>query len=223
MIDGIQLKVCGLSSLVDAEWADKCGMDYLGFNFYPKSPRYVSHAQYAAMDRRLPERKRVAVCVEPSADELRWFIDQGFDRFQIHYRRELPPATIAAWSELITVDKLWLAPKVPPGSPFPTEVLPLARTFLIDTFQADKFGGTGKTGDWGQFRQLKQTHPDRTWILSGGLNPENVGEALNASGARLIDVNSGIESAPGVKDLTKMKAFCAALHRARTGESTPPS
>jgi len=215
MIDGVQLKVCGLSSLVDAEWADKCGVDYLGFIFYPKSPRYVSHAQYAAMDSRLPERKRVAVSVEPELGELRWFIDQGFDRFQIHFRAELPAARVAEWSELITVDKLWLAPKIPPGSPFPVETLPLARTFLLDTFQADKFGGTGKTGDWGHYRALKAQHPEKTWILSGGLNPENIGEALKATDARFVDVNSGIESAPGVKDLAKLKSFCVAVHQAR--------
>lgn len=215
MIDGVQLKVCGLSSLVDAEWADQCGVDYLGFIFYPKSPRYVSPAQYAAMDNRLPERKRVAVSVEPELDELRWFIDQGFDRFQIHFRADMPLPTVAAWSELITVDKLWLAPKIPPGSPFPAATLPLARTFLLDAFQADKFGGTGRTGDWAHYRTLKRDHPEKTWILSGGLNSANVGEALKATDARFLDVNSGIESAPGVKDLAKLQAFCVAVHQAR--------
>src|SRR4051812_24923907 len=84
MIDGIRFKVCGLTSLVDAEFADKCGADYLGFNFYPKSPRAISLAQYRAMLMRLPERKKVAVLVEPSVDELAGLRDAGLDYFQIH-------------------------------------------------------------------------------------------------------------------------------------------
>ena len=63
MVDGIQIKVCGLTSLVDAEFADACGVDYIGFNLYPKSPRYVSLAQYRAMAKRLPGRYTVAVKV----------------------------------------------------------------------------------------------------------------------------------------------------------------
>jgi phosphoribosylanthranilate isomerase len=215
MIDGIQLKACGLSSLIDAEWADQAGFDYLGFIFYPPSPRYVSPAQYAAMANRLPARQRVAVAVEPELDQLRWLIDQGFDRLQIHFRSDLPPETVAAWSDLTTIAKLWLAPKIPPGSAFPAATLPLARTFLLDTWKADKFGGTGKTGDWAHYRTLQREHPDKTWILSGGLNPDNIGEALQATDARFLDVNSGIESAPGVKDLAKLNRFCAAVHRAR--------
>ena len=69
MINGIRLKVCGLTSLVDADAADKIGADYLGFIFYPKSPRGITLTQYAAMKDRLPPRKRVAVCVEPTAAE----------------------------------------------------------------------------------------------------------------------------------------------------------
>lgn len=214
MTGGIQWKTCGLTSLVDAEAADEAGSDFLAFNFYPNSPRYVTHSQYQAMDNRLPERKRVAVSVEPELSEVRWFIEQGFDRIQIHFRLDLPIERVAAWSELVTADKLWLAPKLPPGMPFPTPLLPFARTFLLDTFATDKFGGTGKTGDWETFRALKAEHPEKTWILSGGLSPENIGEAVHATGARFLDVNSGVESAPGVKDTAKLKAFAAAVKRA---------
>jgi phosphoribosylanthranilate isomerase len=231
MIDGIQWKACGLTSLRDAEAADDAGADYLGFIFYSKSPRYVSHAQYQAMAPLLPERKqggtrplqRVAVSVEPELSEVQWFIEQGFDRLQIHFRVDLPLARVTAWSELITADKLWLAPKIPPGIPLPAALLPNARTFLLDTFATDKFGGTGKTGDWASYHELKAAHPDTTWILSGGLSPENVGEALRATDARFLDVNSGAESAPGVKDPAKLKAFAAAIQSALgTTRSTPP-
>ena len=82
-------------------------------------------------------------------------------------------------------------------------------TGLIITVQ-----GTGRTGDWGKFRRHREAHPTHAWILSGGLNPANIGEALVETGARSVDVNSGVESAPGVKDPAKLRAFAEALRAA---------
>jgi phosphoribosylanthranilate isomerase len=214
MINGIRLKVCGLTSLVDADAADAVGADALGFIFYPKSPRGITLTQYAAMKDRLPLRKKVAVTVEPSAAELAALVTQGFDYFQIHFGVQTPVATLAAWSQLTGRASLWLAPKLPPGQEVKPEWLPLADTFLLDTFHADKFGGTGETGDWAKFRHHREAHPARTWILSGGLNPGNVAAAVTATGARFLDVNSGVELSPGVKDPAKLKAFILALHSA---------
>jgi len=216
MIDGIRFKVCGLTSLVDAEFADKCGADYCGFIFYPPSPRHLSLAQYRAMAKRLPDRRRVAVSVEPALAELSAQADAGFDYFQIHYRPEIGPERVAEWSELVGAKRLWLAPKLPPGEDVPSSALSAARSILLDAFSPDKFGGTGRTGDWGKFARLQAAHPDHTWILSGGLDAGNIGEALRTSGATFVDVNSGVESAPGVKDPEKLKKFVVALHRART-------
>jgi len=214
MINGIRLKVCGLTSLVDADAADAIGADALGFIFYPKSPRGISLAQYVAMKDRLPPRKRVAVCVEPTATELAAFVTQGFDYFQIHFNPETPLAALTAWSQLTGRAQLWLAPKLPPGQDVKPEWLPLADTLLIDTFHADKFGGTGQTGDWTKFKSFRRAHPAKTWILSGGLNADNVAAAVAASGTRFLDVNSGVELSPGIKDPGKLKAFVLALHHA---------
>src|SRR6185369_648265 len=115
MINGTRLKVCGITSLVDADAADAVGADYLGFIFYPKSPRAVAPAQYKAMSERLPPRKRVAVCVEPSAAELAALVAMDFDRFQVHFNAATPIATIAGWSQLAGKARLWLAPKLPPA------------------------------------------------------------------------------------------------------------
>lgn len=219
MIDGIRLKVCGLTSLVDAEFADRCGADYLGFIFYPKSPRYIPLEQFRAMDPRLPQRRKVAVSVEPTPAELNEQLAAGFDYFQIHFRLEIEPERIAQWSELVGAKRLWLAPKLPPAVDVPEGALIAARFILLDTFSADKFGGTGQTGDWGKFARLQAAHRDHFWILSGGLNPENIGEALAQSGAKFVDVNSGIERAPGVKDEAKLKAFVVALHHAATARA----
>lgn len=211
MINGIRVKICGLTTLVDAEFADQCGMDYLGFNLYPKSPRHITLQTYLAMGKNLPERRKVAVTVEPSAEELRAMQDAGFDFFQIHFRHDLPRDQIAAWSAAVGADKLWLAPKLPPSMDVGTELLPLARFYLWDTFHAEGFGGSGKTGDWGKFARHQSAHPEKTWVLAGGLSPENIVTALQVSGARFVDVNSGVESAPGVKDHAKLARLVSVL------------
>ena len=194
MINGIRLKVCGLTSLVDAELADRAGADYLGFVLYAKSPRHVTPARFRAMVARLPDRRKVAVMVEPSAAELAEAAAAGFDFVQIHFPHDLAPGTVAAWAGVIGRQRLWLAPRLPPAATLPPALLPLAETFLFDAFHAEKFGGSGQTADWTKFRQHREAHPEKTWILAGGLNPDNVSVALKATGARLVDVNSGIEA-----------------------------
>ncbi len=214
MIDGIRIKVCGLTSLVDAEFADRCGVDYLGFILYPKSPRFIALETFRAMAARLPERRKVAVSVEPGAGELGAMAAAGFDFFQVHFRPEIGAARVAEWAGVVGADKLWLAPKLPPAADVDAALLPHADYFLLDTFHADKFGGTGTTGDWAKFARHQAAHADKWWILSGGLSPDNIGEALRASGAKFVDVNSGVESAPGVKDQGKLKRFIVRLHEA---------
>jgi len=214
MIGGIQIKVCGLTSLVDAGFADACGVDFLGFVLYPKSPRYVSIAQYRSMAGRLPERHKVAVTVEPDPGALLAMRDAGFDHFQVHFRHDLPLGRIEGWTHAVGAESLWLAPKLPPEVDVPASWLGLSRGILLDAFDASLFGGTGRTGDWSKFRRHSQQQPGRTWVLSGGLTPENIGEALLSTGARFVDVNSGVESAPGVKDHARLKAFVVAVHKA---------
>lgn len=214
MIDGIRIKVCGLTSLVDAEFADRCGVDYLGFILYPKSPRFVALETFQAMAKRLPERRKVAVSVEPTRAELGAMAAAGFDFFQVHFRPEVGAAKVAEWAATVGINKLWLAPKLPPAADLDSALLPHADYFLLDTFHAEKFGGTGATGDWAKFARHQAAHPEKWWVLSGGLNADNIGEALRASGAKFVDVNSGVESAPGVKDHAKLKRFIVRLHEA---------
>ena len=214
MINGIRIKVCGLTSLVDAEFADRCGVDYLGFVLYPKSPRHVAPTQFRAMAAKLPDRKKVAVMVEPSAAEMAEAIALKFDFFQVHFPHDLPLETVAGWSQAVRPGRLWLAPRLPPGVGLPPVLLPLAKTFLLDTYDPDKAGGSGRTGDWEEFRRCKAANPRMTWILAGGLNADIIGPALAATGARFVDVNSGVEAAPGVKDPEKLKSFIVRLHEA---------
>jgi phosphoribosylanthranilate isomerase len=218
MIEGIQIKVCGLTSLADSEYAGASGADHLGFILHPKSPRYISLAQFRSIAGRLPKKYKVAVVVEPEAESLVAMRDAGFDRFQVHFRHDLPLGTIESWSEALGVQDLWLAPKLPPSLDVPDAWTGLSNTILLDTFDPHLFGGTGRTGDWPKFRRHREGNPGKTWILSGGLNPENVGDALSGSGALFVDVNSGVESSPGIKDNAKLAAFAAAV-RAATGRT----
>jgi phosphoribosylanthranilate isomerase len=215
MINGIRLKVCGLTSLVDAEMADRAGADYLGFVLYPKSPRAVTLEHYRAMAPRLPARRKVAVTVEPTGAELREIAAAGFDIVQVHFDGERFPEAVAEWAAEGGTERLWLAPRLTPGSDVPPAVLALANTFLFDAFVADQFGGSGKTADWTKFRRHGEAHPEKTWILAGGLGPDNVDVALKATGARFVDVNSGVEASPGVKDQAKLTAFALQLAETR--------
>jgi phosphoribosylanthranilate isomerase len=220
VIAGIRLKFCGLTALVDVEFADRLGADYLGFILYPQSSRYLALSQFRDMASLLPTgRKTVAVVVEPNVAELEAVMAAGFDRVQLHFRLPVTAEIITQWQDVVGRERLWLAPKLPPAEAMPPEVVAGTDTILWDTFHEAGFGGSGLTGDWAKFNAHQQRWPDPTWILAGGLTPDNVGAALTASGARFIDVAGGIEAAPGIKDHAKMKAFVLAVHRARTAPS----
>jgi phosphoribosylanthranilate isomerase len=210
MIGGIRVKVCGLTSAGDAAVAAGIGADFLGFILYPKSPRYLPLAKFAELRPQLPALPKVAVMVAPSEAELTAAGEGGFDFFQIHFPADNPATARAAATRFGTA-RVWLAPKLPPETELPAELLPLANTWLLDTYRADGFGGTGRTGDWAKFRRLREAHPERTWVLAGGISPENVAVAVAATGAQTIDVNSGVELAPGRKDLVRLTALRTAL------------
>lgn len=211
MLERVQVKICGLTSLADAEFAASEGADYLGFILHPKSPRFVSLEKFRSMAPGLAGRQKVAVVVEPGPGALPSMRDAGFTRFQVHFRHDTPMDRVSAWSQEVGADNLWLAPKLPPEVDVPEAWLELTRCFMLDTFDRALFGGTGRTGDWPKFSRHLLGHPDKTWILSGGLSPGNVGEALVGTRARFVDVSSGVESAPGIKDPAKLKAFFEAV------------
>ncbi|MFT3870965.1 MAG: phosphoribosylanthranilate isomerase [Nibricoccus sp.] len=211
MINGIRFKVCGLTSQTDAALAVGIGADYLGFIFYPKSPRYISVESYRTMMAHLPLKAKVAVMVEPTSEELEAIKPLGFDFFQFHFPHTTPLATIETWARAVSPEKLWLAPRVPPGGGLTPALYALAGTILFDTYRAGTYGGTGHVGDWPAFTRLSKEYPRINWILAGGLTPDNIVHALMETGARLIDVNSGVESVPGIKSAEKLKRLAEEL------------
>ena len=210
MIGDLRLKVCGLTTAEDAAAAAGIGADFLGFILYPKSPRYLPPERFAELRPRLPALPKVAVMVAPSTGELEAASAAGFDFLQIHFPATDEAAARRA-SASVGAARLWLAPKLPPEAELDTALLPLADTWLLDAYRADSFGGTGHTGDWAKFRRYREAHAEITWVLAGGLSPENVVAAVAATGARAIDVNSGVEAAPGRKDPAKLAALRTVL------------
>ncbi len=210
MIGGIRVKVCGLTSVADAAAAAGIGADYLGFILYPKSPRYLEPSRFAALRPELPGLPKVAVLVTPSADEARAALAAGFDVLQVHFPLSAVAEVRAALAG-VERRRVWLAPKLPPEAELVPELLAEADTWLLDAYRTDSYGGTGQTGDWAKFRRYREGVQKKTWILAGGLGPDTVAAALAATGAETIDVNSGVESAPGCKDLRKLVRLRDAL------------
>lgn len=206
-------KVCGMTRLEDAIAAAEAGASYLGFIFYPKSPRCMDLERFRAIKRDLPDLRRVAVLVDPEPTDLRQYLDEGFDRVQIHFSTKVAIERIAEWSRIVGKENLWLAAKLAPGESFDDRLLEYADTFLWDAYKKDSYGGTGHTSDWGQFRSMMETHSTRQWVLAGGLAPSNLLDALAASGANFVDLNSGVEISPGIKDPVKLKAVKRLMER----------
>lgn len=207
MDNKINVKVCGMTREVDVTRALSLGADYLGFIVYPKSPRALELKKAAGLSASVPEGKRVIVDVEPDPVDLKRYKDAGFDCFQIHVNPFLEEPKLADYSKSVGRDRLWLVPRLAPSDPFPEQLFNHAKTIVLDTYSKDKVGGTGHTGDFVRFAKLKEQFPDITWILAGGLNAANIADAVKKSTASIVDVNSGVESAPGLKDPEKLQAF----------------
>jgi len=200
----LQVKICGIRDAATARLAAGLGAACLGFIAYPGSPRYLSLEEFRRMAPELPPVPKIYVQVKPDPEELAEVMSD-FDQFQLHFPVETPVETIAAWSTLVSPERLWLAPRLHPGADFPQNLLGMADSFLVDTCRPGLYGGTGETGDWKSFAALRQRWPVKRWILAGGLSPDNVVDAVRKTGTGWIDVNSGVESAPGLKDADKLR------------------
>ncbi|MBG30186.1 MAG: phosphoribosylanthranilate isomerase [Opitutae bacterium] len=209
-----EIKVCGITRPEDATFALTEGADFLGFILYHKSPRRVTLQEALALfdAAEVPKEKRVAVDVNPNPSHLSQLKKEGFSLFQLHFPFDLPRARIGEWVQAVGSENLWLAPKLRPGESFPEDLTTFASSFLIDGFSPDAYGGTGQSADWNQFAEWRNSWADKDWILAGGLSPENVSQAVAISGASRVDANSGVESAPGIKDAAKIRAFFASLN-----------
>jgi len=203
-----KIKVCGIKTLDDAVAAIEVGADYLGFNFYPKSPRFVEKQACAniasVLKEKYPHIKRVGVFVNASVEEMKDILDTcSLDLAQLHgdeteeMLEELDGKGFKAFRGI------------------PADVNGFARddvpAFLVDASAKGLYGGSGVIADWDGAAELAKKYP---LLLAGGLTPENVAEAVGRVKPWGVDVASGVESAPGKKDPSKIKAFVQAVRDA---------
>ena len=210
---GVEVKVCGITNKRDALNALQAGASYLGFILYPKSPRHISleHVKQISESLKDISCKKVAVDVEPRLEDVALMQKADFQYYQFHFPLDLDIEIIRQWSEMVGPSNLWLAPKLPPGADFPDHLLQYAETFVIDAYSQDKFGGTGKSADWKSFSEFQILYPEKKWILAGGIGPENVVSSVIQTDARMIDLNSAVESKPGQKEVDKIKSVFESL------------
>lgn len=215
MILNTTAKICGLSEPASLDAAVAGGASHVGFVFFPKSPRNVSLDQMAALAARVPGHVgRVGVFVDPDNDLLQRAASAGrLTALQLH--GDESPARVAAVKALTGLE-VWKAVPVRTRADIDAAhaYSGVADLLLFDAKPpkgADLPGGLGLRFDW---RLLAGYAAPMRWGLSGGLDAASVGEAVAITSARLVDVSSGVEDAPGVKSVAKIEAFLKAVKEA---------
>lgn len=206
-----EIKICGITRSEDALCAAQSGADAVGFIFHEASPRYIDPERAKRIVTALSGRvATVGVFVNREAQEVNRIVEAcGLDWIQLHgdetaeYCRLFPPERVIKAVCPRTPDDL--------GRLEAYDV----RAFLADARDANRYGGTGMTADWSVAATLARRHP---LILAGGLHDGNIGEALSSVTPHAVDINSGCERSPGVKDHEKMRKIIERIRRAGTPE-----
>ena len=205
------VKICGLSTPETLAAALDAGADMVGLVFFEKSPRHVGLEPARALAAQARHRAEIVALTVDAGRRRRWRRScAGSGRIISSSTAARAPS---GWrrsrrNSAFPSSRRSASPK-PPISRWPTPTR-AADALLIDAKPpkgAVLPGGNGVAFDW---RLARDFHPRKPWLLSGGLTPENVGEAIRDSLARAVDVSSGVESAPGLKDAAKIRAFVAA-------------
>ena len=207
-----EIKICGITNLEDAYFAAECGVDALGFNFYAKSPRYVSPECAREIIEKIPDGIiKVGVFVNHDVLKIKKTVAFcGLDLVQLHgdespeYCRQFPSALLI--KDISPRDEADLR----------KAMSYLVRAILVDAYDPIRYGGTGKRSDWRLAVRVKETHP---LIIAGGLNPDNIREAIEIVWPHAVDINSGVESSPGRKDPQKVRTVIEIVQRIK-GEET---
>ena len=197
-----RVKVCGVTNAEDALASLEAGADMLGFNFYPRSPRYVTPEEARRVVERLPGGVAcVGVFVNEAApgDVERIAREAGLDTVQLH--GDETPEFCQGLRGLTTIKAL----RVGPGYSAESAAAYHTDAVLLDAYVADSRGGTGHTFDWALANLTRAFVP--RLILAGGLKPENVADAVAAVRPYAVDVCSGVETSPGRKSFDLIRRF----------------
>jgi len=205
----IKVKICGMTQLKDALFAVEQGVDAVGFIFYKKSPRAVTMKTVREIITKLPPLvDTVGVFVNESAERVNKIADYcGLDLVQLH-GEESPAFCRKIHRRVIKAFRVKDLQSIKQLEKFPVS------GFLLDTFSDDLHGGTGKPFDWNLALPAKKMGPV---ILAGGLTPRNILQAVRQVRPYGVDVCSGVEKSPGIKDLEKVRAF---LKNIRSGSKS---
>ena len=210
-IAGTRVKICGITNLEDARYAVESGADELGFNFYKKSPRYISPQNAKAIIEKLPPSVfKVGVYVNESIKNiLRTSKIAGLDAIQLHGDESYEYVTDLHSRTKIEIIK---AVRVDPDFDWRNAMDFDAHAILFDGFSNDEYGGSGNRFDWKIAEDAVVMIP--YLYLAGGLSADNAAEAIRTVRPYAVDVASGVESSPGKKDPEKVAAFIKAAKEA---------
>lgn len=201
-----RIKICGITNIQDAQMALEAGASALGFIFHKKSPRYVSPSKVRPIVEALPPFVTpVGVFVNGSEHAVR-DICRLARISTVQFHGEESPGYCKRFKHF----KIIKAFRVNDFFDFKAVLRYKVDAYLFDTFSATAAGGTGKTFNWDLLKNYKF---DKPVILSGGLNPENVRQAVEALGPYAVDVSSGVEKSPRVKDFHRLQSFIASVIR----------
>ena len=206
----VSLKVCGVTTCADATQLVEMTVDALGVNFWPKSKRYLAAEDATWLQELAGKILRVGVFVnQPSELPLRLVREGYLDAIQLH--GDETPADAAVYREA--------------GVPFIKAIGVKTRAdladamsygaagVLLDAHAPGIYGGTGEVFDWEVASEFRRRHPELPVLLAGGIVPENAGLAAMSVMPAALDIASGAEISPGIKDFHKIAAFLTALHR----------
>ncbi len=219
-----RIKICGIKTLTEARAAVDAGADAIGLNFYEKSPRYVSTDVTAGIAAGITEAMPgdvtvIGVFVNSPAERMNRIASSvGLHAFQLH--GDEPPALLRELNGdcLVVRARRWSEQGLQDVADDLRACFELggrrADAVLLDAAVAGQFGGTGSTLPWATLKDYQQCLGETPLILAGGLNPENVFEAIDTVRPGGVDVASGVESSPGIKDHGKMRAFIEAARAA---------
>jgi phosphoribosylanthranilate isomerase len=201
----VKVKICGITNWADARRACEAGAEFLGFNFYPPSPRYIAPAAARRIARRLPKSTvKVGVFVNEREDKIAGIVRSvPLDFIQLH--GDESPAMVKRLSRLRPVIKALRVRG--PLRPARLARYAAAAAILLDRYDRGRRGGTGKTFDWELARAASRT---RRVFLAGGVNPDNAAAAIRLARPYALDVCSGVESRPGKKDPARLLALIRA-------------
>ncbi len=213
-----RVKVCGVTTPDDAVQVAQAGADAIGLNFYPRSSRFVVPTQAAEIVAHLPPGvQRVGLFVNASLPQINRVL-RRVDLDWVQFHGDEPPELVYAMRNIRVIRAFRVTGyNLGPMLRYLAHCDVLRRrpdAVLLDAASPGAYGGTGTTLPWAKMAKYLARWSGPSWILAGGLTPENVGQAIRQSGAQHIDVASGVEHAPGSKDARLVAQLVAQARQA---------